>query len=316
LNFSVFNSHPSYTKVKSKGKDLYEKRQEHVEKWAEKSDQRRTKILDKQRATESGNSIALKPRVSEGGFDESTTDRADQLYEDLKGKLKVVETDDNLKSSSAPVMPDSPAMSGAEGTTSETTKQSKSSADMDNTNNKLYSSSQVQTSSQHFSDSQFSQSNSHFTHPVSGEMTMSARGAIQLEKDFHDSVDELLKLCSDATDEATSQLAMQAKALSNEKSDPIKEDMFKRRLDHMNQESTRKQHHSGSNEYNFDQLHHVQNDGSKPTSSNETNSNNICENNSKINLSKKTTEQEKTDSEVCHFLHESDGQFLVLSTWV
>lgn len=77
---------------------------------------------------------------------------------------------------------------------------------------------------------------------------------IQLEKDFHDSVDELLKLCSDVTDEATSQLAMQAKALSNEKSDPVKEDMFKRRLEHMNQESTRKQHHSGSNEYNFDQL--------------------------------------------------------------
>ena len=40
----LFNSRSLYTKVKSKGKDLYEKRQEHVEKWAEKSDQRRTKI--------------------------------------------------------------------------------------------------------------------------------------------------------------------------------------------------------------------------------------------------------------------------------
>ena len=90
------------------------------------------------------------------------------------------------KSSSAPVMPDSLVMSGAEGTTtvSEINKQCKSSADMDSTNNsKLCSSSQVQTSSQHnFSDSQFSQSTSHFTHPVSGEMTMSARGAIDAKE--------------------------------------------------------------------------------------------------------------------------------------
>ena len=58
----------------------------------------RRPALDKQRASESGNSIALKSRVSEGspGFDEKTTDKADQLYEDLKGKLKVVEGEDNL----------------------------------------------------------------------------------------------------------------------------------------------------------------------------------------------------------------------------
>ena len=119
---------------------------------------------------------------------------------------------------------------------------------------------------------------------------------IQLEKDFHDSVDELLKLCSDVTDEATTQLAMQAKALSNEKSDPVKEDMFKRRLEHMNQDTTRKQHNSGSHlnqEYNFDELHTrcVQND-------NNNNNNNTC-----------------------HYLHEKDSnnenlKLIILSTWV
>lgn len=178
-------------------------------------------------------------------------------------------------------------------------KQSKSSTNMDNT--------QQQQKLPHTS----------FTHPASGEMALSARGAIerqkianyselsifwktnfwsffiQLEKDFHDSVDELLKLCSDVTDEATTQLAMQAKALSNDKSDPVKEDMFKRRLEHMNQDTTRKQHNSGSHlnqEYNFDELHRVQN-----------NNNNNQNNNT-----------------ICHYLHEKDkdNNLLILSTWV
>ena len=95
-------------------------------------------------------------------------------------------------------------------------------------------------------------------------------------------MDELLKLCNDATEEASSQLALQAKALNNEKSDPIKEDMFKRKIDHMNQDKVRKQHHSGNQEFNFDQLHHVM----------------------------------KENDSVCHYLTENDVKFLVLSTWV
>jgi len=85
--------------------------------------------------------------------------------------------------------------------------------------------------------------------------TMSALGALKLEQNFQNSVDELLKLCTEVTEEATTQLALHGKPQSEETSDPVREDMFRRKIEHTNKDASRRAQSSALNQtFNFDKL--------------------------------------------------------------
>jgi len=105
------------------------------------------------------------------------------------------------------------------------------------------------TNTQKFYDEYFNRSSDNDLDNQSNK-SLSTHGALELSKNYHESVDELLKLCDEVTEAAGNSIEEQGVS-KNESCDPVGEDMFKRKVDHSNRQNTSKKPET---EYDLDKI--------------------------------------------------------------